>query len=363
MDLRSTHYLINDFLKRNWLYGVLGRGAARLLRYELAKDGIEVFDIDWRVKSLPSVLDKLQRKSYNGLMDLNDRAGVRVICLYTHDIDVVLDCVSRLFHVQRMEDTIERGGPTSFGYSSMHCVLKWNEEHPGPTQFDDLPHYMRTLPSGEAINGEFKTKLETRIADANDIAKDVAFELQVRTLLQHAWASVSHELVYKHEHEASEKTRRRLARLAALLEEVDEAFAFEAKEYDSSESGVPRFPTFSPQPVTKQFLKQYSRDVLGLELADKEAGRAMGCISELGIQTISDFEELMCSAIEALESATSFVLLQHMRSLWVYLIVLAYWANRSQQKLLPTQQEEVDRYRHLVHEEQFQRVLRRLSTE
>ncbi len=363
LDLRATHYLINNFLKGNWLYGVLGRGAARLLRYELAKAGVDVFAIDWRIKSLPSVLDKLQRKCYKDLKDLNDRAGVRVICLYTHDIDIVLNHVSHLFHVQEMEDTIERGGPTTFGYSSKHCVLKWNEKYPGPAQFDDLPSYMRSFPSGEPINGEFKIKLETQIADANEMAKDVSFELQVRTLLQHAWASVSHELLYKQEHESSDKTHRRLARLAALLEEVDEVFALEAKEYDHSGSRVPRFLIFSPQPVTKQFLKQYSWDVLGLELPDKEAEGAIGYVSKLGIKTISDFEELMCSAIEALESATSFVLLRTMRSLWLYLNVIAYWANRAQPILPPVQQEVMDRYRHLVHEEHFQRVLRRLSTD
>ena len=49
-------------------------------------------------------------------------------------------------------------------------------------------------------------------------------EIQVRTLLQHAWAMISHDRFYKSEFDVPEYFRRELARVAALLESADEEF-------------------------------------------------------------------------------------------------------------------------------------------
>jgi GTP pyrophosphokinase len=47
-------------------------------------------------------------------------------------------------------------------------------------------------------------------------------EIQVRTIGQHAWAAISHALQYKREQDAPVNVQRRLARLAGLLELVDD---------------------------------------------------------------------------------------------------------------------------------------------
>jgi putative GTP pyrophosphokinase len=47
-------------------------------------------------------------------------------------------------------------------------------------------------------------------------------EIQVRTLLQHTWASIEHVLIYKNEADAPHSLRRRLSRLSALFELADE---------------------------------------------------------------------------------------------------------------------------------------------
>jgi putative GTP pyrophosphokinase len=55
--------------------------------------------------------------------------------------------------------------------------------------------------------------------------KDLFAEIQVRTVVQHAWATVSHSLQYKREADVPIPLRRRLARVSALLELADMEFS------------------------------------------------------------------------------------------------------------------------------------------
>jgi trimethylamine:corrinoid methyltransferase-like protein len=56
-------------------------------------------------------------------------------------------------------------------------------------------------------------------------------EVHVRTVLQHAWAAISHSLQYKKEDDVPAALRRRLNRLAALLELADQEFTTLSAEH------------------------------------------------------------------------------------------------------------------------------------
>ena len=49
-------------------------------------------------------------------------------------------------------------------------------------------------------------------------------EMQARTTLQHAWAALQHDLVYKTERQPTASIKRRLVALAGLLELADREF-------------------------------------------------------------------------------------------------------------------------------------------
>jgi putative GTP pyrophosphokinase len=55
--------------------------------------------------------------------------------------------------------------------------------------------------------------------------KGMRAEIQVRTLLQHTWASIDWKFRYKEEREAPRELRRRLFRISALLEAADNEFS------------------------------------------------------------------------------------------------------------------------------------------
>jgi len=358
---QAFHETIRRFLAEEELYTLLAKGASRILRSELAKRSIEVFSVTWRSKSLPSVLEKLERKSYQELDDIIDRAGIRVICIYANGIQPALDTVNELFLVQKMEDTTKRGGPSSFGYGSHHCLAKWNPKHPGPVMFEDLKYYLRYNLEGKPIEGETKKKRQSHIDATNKAAHNIQIEIQVRTILQHAWASISHQILYKHEPNVSESDQRKMARLAAILEEIDEAFAEQIDLSTALHLQKGTLLRIPDQPLTIGYLQEYSKAVLGLDLPEKEAGWALHDAKALRIKNVLEFEDLMVSTLEALEAAFSSIFLRHLKSLWIYMSTVAAWANVIETPLVPSQQQVLDYYRGLVHEELFQRILLRLQ--
>ena len=64
--------------------------------------------------------------------------------------------------------------------------------------------------------------------------KELIAEIQVRTILQHSWAAISHELVYKRKEEMPSQLERKLFRLAGLFELADEQF----EELKSKDDGI-----------------------------------------------------------------------------------------------------------------------------
>lgn len=179
---------------------------------ELAEaKGIDVHTIESRAKSVEGFVEKIGRagKSYeNPLEEITDLAGVRVILYYQDDIDTVCD-------VLRSELAIDEGNSVDkretlesdqFGYVSVHLV--------------------------GSIGPKRSALLEWKSFSS------LVVEIQVRTVLQHAWAAISHALQYKSSKEVPAKFRRKLVRLAGLLELGDEQFSELRCEQASNESQV-----------------------------------------------------------------------------------------------------------------------------
>lgn len=172
--------------------------AARLhaLLELLVKDiSIPVDHIEHRVKTIESFMEKIERKSYpDPFRQIKDCAGLRIVTFYQDSVQSVVNMIREEFEVDEANslDKIEDLGETEFGYRSVHLVV--------------------SLSNQRAILREWK-----RYAG-------LPAEIQVRSVLQHAWATVSHKLNYKSTSQESRKVLRQLSRLSAHLETVDEEF-------------------------------------------------------------------------------------------------------------------------------------------
>lgn len=148
--------------------------------------GLIVAAIESRIKAYDSLAGKLELKGqkYKSLADITDILGLRVITFYIDDVDKVASAVEKLFEID-WENSIDKRKIheiDSFGYLSLHYICSV----PG------FPY---------------------------------RFEIQMRTLLQHAWANMDHDTGYKSGVEIPKRYLRNMSRLAGMLELVDDEFS------------------------------------------------------------------------------------------------------------------------------------------
>lgn len=154
-----------------------------------------------RSKSLESFAGKICRKGKNyknPLNELTDLCGVRVITHTLDQVDQLSKVIEQEFKIDKMNSVDKQGelDLKEFGYLSRHYIiqLKHVPEIPG--------------------------------VPANECQQLVGLkaELQIRTLAQHIWADIYHELGYKNEFKLPRQWAREFARLAASLENCDQIF-------------------------------------------------------------------------------------------------------------------------------------------
>jgi len=184
---------LDEYKRKIPLYNELMEQTQRTLHKILEGEGVALFSIDGRVKTTESLESKVSRKTYsNPINDIEDLCGVRVICYYESDLNKIEDVIKREYDVISESDKQKEIDVDRFGYSSRHFIVKVKDEWLG-------------VPSYRGLDG-------------------LKVEIQVRTMLMHAWAAISHKLLYKQEDDAPREIKRNLSKLSALIELADEKF-------------------------------------------------------------------------------------------------------------------------------------------
>jgi putative GTP pyrophosphokinase len=156
-----------------------------------------------RIKSPESIAKKLETKglpiTFDSMMkNLNDIAGVRVICPYISDIYSVRDMLLKQPDLTLLEQNDYIESPKESGYRSLHLVM-------------EIPVYLS------------KTEHHVRV------------EIQLRTIAMDFWASLEHQLRYKNSATVPDSVRRELFRVAETIAMTDremEEIAIELQALD-----------------------------------------------------------------------------------------------------------------------------------
>lgn len=142
-----------------------------------------------RVKNIDSFIAKAlyRRKEYdNPILEIEDKVGTRVVFLLTSELE---DAQKQILVFDGWESKLTKDinlinieEAEKFGYQSIHIIV-WLEDRP-----------------------------------------DITCEIQLRTLLQHAYSEVSHDNVYKGPYKSDTGVIRRLSKSMALMEATDDYF-------------------------------------------------------------------------------------------------------------------------------------------
>jgi putative GTP pyrophosphokinase len=196
---------------KNWeqdepYYLELGKSVQSVLKNAIFEGGMYA-DVTFRPKEIISILKKLKKRnekesfSYN---DMTDKLGVRVICNYQEDIPLIQKIIESLFFVNKFDNKGEDLSHNTLDYVSYHYDLIYKQNE-------------------------------------NARINNLIFELQLRTINQHAWACTAHELSYKQDVELPKELKRKVYRLLALYEIADNELSSVNKFISNHED----FPLYS----------------------------------------------------------------------------------------------------------------------
>lgn len=185
-------------LKMNWEFMQPYRSAIQIVKTKLESIDDElkcengdspIHNIQSRIKTPDSILEKMARKGYSidkeGFYQLNDIAGLRVVCHYINDIQYVSQLLIMHEDIQLVKKENYIDYPKESGYRSLHLVVR-------------VQIYLK--------NGKVS----------------IPVEIQLRTIAMDCWASLEHELYYKNHHCENKEVSSQLKECAIEIAKIDE---------------------------------------------------------------------------------------------------------------------------------------------
>lgn len=194
----TSHYkelLLSQYDDHKMLYEQFTTTVRSIIRSLVESESIATHTIDTRIKERDSLDKKIEKKDkYTDISEITDICGLRIVTYYSDDVDKIAALINNEFEVDHQNSIDKRAimEPDRFGYLSLHYVVSLSDNRL------ELPE-----------NKKFE---------------NLKIEIQIRTILQHTWAEIEHDLGYKSKSEIPKNIRRNFSRLAGLFEIADDEF-------------------------------------------------------------------------------------------------------------------------------------------
>lgn len=223
-----TKRIIDQYHDNQELYRSLKRDILDILGRIIETHGFRISNMALRIKDEEALEKKIMYKNkYQNINEITDVVAARIITLFENDVDRIYECIKDDFEVIEYKDKRKKNYDDciDFGYNSLHLLLKFSDKRCQLIEYADY--------------------------------KDIVFELQIRTTIQHSWAEIEHGLGYKSQYEIPKDIRRRLTRLSATLELLDEEFVYIDKAIDEYNKGIVHIEKVLKTDINYNSLIQY----------------------------------------------------------------------------------------------------------
>ncbi len=192
--------------------------SALALFTKLIESITNVESVSGRIKKYHECLSKFEQKYLHGIASTNkdyeifsflsDFVGIRIVCPYQKDINIIRKELRKYFsEVSITDKTVQiESTDNKFGYKGLHLDLRLNRKYGKKTEY--APYV------------------------------NIQFELQIRTIIQDAWSVLDHKIKYKKS--IPQSLKRRINRLSALFEIADDEFLRINNEITSEEKRISR---------------------------------------------------------------------------------------------------------------------------
>lgn len=259
------------FLTNQNIYKKLSEKVENIITDILIEKNIEFHQVTHRCKTLDSFTKKIEKSKYSKVEEITDIAGIRIISYVEDAIPLICEIIEENFEIDE-ENSLDKGkqlGLDKVGYKSVH--------------------YVAELPESRTNLTEYKKY------------KNLKFEIQIRTILQHSWAEIEHDRNYKFGGELPPNIQRRFKLLAGLLELADNEFNSISKEIDryseevknKTNSGDLNIPinSTSLQQFTNQFLEPIE-DLLSKKGID-DSSQIVEELKNYGINSLENLNSII----------------------------------------------------------------------
>lgn len=193
--MSNTSAILDEFEHKQKSFARFEAQTRHLLDDMIQSSGISIHSLQARTKTRDSLRAKCERqdKNYQHLADITDVVGFRIITYFDDDVDKVASRLGETFTVDAVRSVDKRVlKPREFGYTALHYVCRY-----GPGREE--------LPENRNFGG-------------------IHWEVQICSILQHAWNEIEHDIGYKAQSKVSTEIERRLSRLSGTLELIDDEF-------------------------------------------------------------------------------------------------------------------------------------------
>ena len=183
------------YKKRLISHNCCAQEISKLIEKLIKHEKISYNSITYRVKTEESFKKKCEKEKYiNPKEEIKDIVGIRIITYTNREVRQICELIKKEFTIDN-ENSVNKADileADKVGYLSVHYIAKINNDR------ESLPEYSEL--------------------------KDIWFEIQIRTLLQHTWAEIEHDKSYKFSGELPKDLKRRFYLIAGTLEQMDIEF-------------------------------------------------------------------------------------------------------------------------------------------